>query len=237
MLNDDSLHKFSQATSEAEDDQDTLPECEARNLDDASEEGADEVERAVDHLDLDESSKRPHVSRWVGFSSLGMNSLLRSKKKKREKQASAPITPPSEIPVPMETPSPQVKDGNDTLESEDDGKPEEISKRDKRRAKEAKKKVEMEAHSSAANDSRKSEKRNLTSGDSFIQQDGKLDKGDDLVTVKSKTQAPKKAAKGKVLPLVDEFSGDKVAKSVESVREKGDKIAEKWGNHLYGESL
>ena len=128
-----------------------------------------------------------------------------------------------------------IDDREDRGSSIDDGKLPDVSKRDKRRAKEARKKAEEEAQKLSAANKRRALK-NKKPADSLAQQDGKLDKGDAFVLPNAKKQAMKKSSKPGPSPLADEFSDSKVSRAIEAVREKREKMAEKWGDHWTSQS-
>ena len=122
-----------------------------------------------------------------------------------------------------------LDDREDRGSNIDNGKPPEVSKRDRRRAKEARRKAEEEAEKlSAANQRRAMKKQKPT--DSLAQQDDKLDKGDAFVSPNMKKPAIKKGNKVQPSPLKDDFGNTKLLRAIEAVREKREKIADKWGN-------
>lgn len=164
----------------------------------------------------------------------------RSKQKKRAGQLSTPITPPLERTPALHTPTPSTApiDNEEDIEtSEFRGNRVEASKRDKRRAKEALRKAEEDAQKHASKDARKSARKSLSSGDSLRQQDGKLDKGDGFIVPKAKNRPMNKGNKSKsAMPSVEKFSEDQVASAVENVREKREKMIEKWEDQLPGKT-
>ncbi|KAK4685425.1 hypothetical protein P7C73_g4725, partial [Tremellales sp. Uapishka_1] len=98
-------------------------------------------------------------------------------------------------------------------------RPVEISKKDKRRAKEAKKKAEEDAAKAAAKEARKSKKS----------QPPVETKATDNERVGDPFVPPKKKGKGKAKPEVEEFAEEKVARAIQSIEEKREKMVEKWG--------
>lgn len=154
------------------------------------------------------------------------------------------------------TPRSVIGDGSEDRSSDMEAKPAVISKREKRRAKETRKKVEEEERRVTAKDMRKSAQKKLTSGDSLAQQDGKLDKRDKLEIVDVTTSqqdgklekgrsrglsaiknAPlKKGIKNKVLPpAVEDVTDESLSAVLDTVAERRVKMTEKWGNHWSGQ--
>lgn len=173
--------------------------------------------------------------------------MLRSKKTRRGNQISGSNTPRTDsIKADVDQPDTSMRESDD--ENPENGQPVEPSKRAERRAKEARKKAEEEAKQNVAKEARKSAKKKLTSGDSLAQQDDKLDKGEDPGRSLSLAQQNgklgkfhpperkqvKKGGKGNV-PPEDEFPLEKIAKAVGSVREKREKMQEKWADHWSGQ--
>ena len=157
----------------------------------------------------------------------------RTKKKRRAKLPNATVGKLGENSISTASPptSSDHPSGSDVKhdESEDGGKPADGTKRDKRRAKEARKKAELDVQRLAAKETRKSAKKNLTSGDSLSQQNSKLHKRDC-----QGTKAKKPSKKGDGTLQVEEFTDEKVAIAVDNIREKREKMAEKWGDHWSG---
>ncbi|WWD16810.1 hypothetical protein CI109_101242 [Kwoniella shandongensis] len=207
--------------------------------DEATEEqakGADEVEALeADLVDLalEESEETAFESR---------------KSKKKQKKARQVPTPTlyveepetqqrSSVPVKQAAESETVESDNDEVTERGSDKTSEVSKRDKRRAKEARKKAEDDERKVAFKEARKMAKKGLPLPDTLLQQDEKLRKGrvdDGFVMPKQKGKGGTKAGKGgkgKVaVEKVDEFSEEKVQKVLAGVKEKREKMLEKWGS-------
>ncbi|WVQ94337.1 hypothetical protein IAU59_001416 [Kwoniella sp. CBS 9459] len=166
-----------------------------------------------------------------------------SRKSKKKAKKSRNVPTPSHLLDPDTTESVSIPEsGNATpqlgSDDEDNGdQPIELSKRDKRRAKEARKKAEEEERKAAMKEAKKAAKKGYPPPpDTLAQQDEKLAKGktgqakdDGFVMPKQKG----KGGKGKGKPekvVVDEFSEEKVKKVVEGVKEKREKMLEKWGD-------
>nr|XP_019012381.1 uncharacterized protein I206_03228 [Kwoniella pini CBS 10737]OCF51162.1 hypothetical protein I206_03228 [Kwoniella pini CBS 10737] len=167
-------------------------------------------------------------------------SSRKSKKKaKRSKNIPTPqhlLDPdPESLPrTPDEFTSPSTPIPDDDLKSdaEEEGseRPSEMSKKDKRRAKEARKKAEEENRKLALKEARKAAKKGQSSiHDTRAEQEEKLSKDKD-----DGFSMPKQKGKGKgkaKVDVVDEFAEEKVAKVVEGIKEKKEKMLEKWGEN------
>lgn len=106
----------------------------------------------------------------------------------------------------------------------DQEKPVEVSKRDKRRAKEAKRKAEEEAQQAALKEDKKAGRKAKGKGDTTAQQNEKLKKPDDFV-------APKKKGKSRTTAQTeDSCTEEKAAKIVESVKQHREKMVDRWGD-------
>ncbi|WWC87561.1 uncharacterized protein L201_002451 [Kwoniella dendrophila CBS 6074] len=174
-----------------------------------------------------------------------------SKKSKKKARKARNIPTPQHLldPEPETIPSTPVNE--DTLtpingsaaqsEDENDGpSTAELSKKDKRRAKEARKKAEEEAKKIAMKEARKAAKKGNVN-DSRAQQEEKLNKGRKVEVAKDDgftlpKQKNNKSNKGKSkadqnLPKEDEFSQEKVDKAIEGTNEKREKMLEKWGDN------
>ncbi|ORY27689.1 hypothetical protein BCR39DRAFT_537986 [Naematelia encephala] len=168
--------------------------------------------------------------------------LSRSKKKKKKQKMaltpSTPLDPPSLSPPLASSPlQGGPPDGGSEVGSGE--RTSELSKRDKRRAKEAKKKAEEEANKAAAKEARKLAKKQP---DGPAQQDVKPPRENGFVQPKKKGQGgkpgPGKKVKGQdkgKIPPEEMWSEDKVAKALESVNEKRTKMQEKWGGEEWTE--
>lgn len=124
--------------------------------------------------------------------------------------------------------------------ADDDDAPSEISKRDKRRAKEAKKKAAEEAEHLARKEARKASKKTQAPHDTLLEQNDRLRKDDgksrndeDFTTPRTK-KGKGKQTRSQQLP--DEFSDEKVGKSVRAINTHREKILDKWGEQWDGES-
>ncbi|OCF78359.1 hypothetical protein I204_00297 [Kwoniella mangroviensis CBS 8886] len=156
------------------------------------------------------------------------------KSKKKAKKARNVPTPqhlldpePESLPTtprPDDTPENGDDDQSDVPDSE---KTPELSKKEKRRAKEARKKEEEEARKVALKEARKAAKKGRGSVPAPAQK-GKGKAKDDGFTMPKQKRKPNKG-KGKV-EQVDEFSQEKIDKVVEGIKEKREKMLEKWGD-------
>ncbi|WVQ83519.1 hypothetical protein IAT38_005660 [Cryptococcus sp. DSM 104549] len=163
------------------------------------------------------------------------------KKSKKSRQApthqpTTPPVPPSPIraTTPPPNPPPADSDGEDTVV--DSEKPSELSKRDKRRAKEARKKAEEDERKAAMKEARKAAKKGIPPPEASNApvpvngKKGKVDDGFEQPKQKGKGAAKGGKAKGGKAPQVDEFSEEKVNRVLEGVKEKREKMVEKWGD-------
>lgn len=167
--------------------------------------------------------------------------LTSRSKKKRKGTRTAPAVhlqnpaessnDPSEDPVEPSLPA---------TPAEDDEAPSEISKRDKRRAKEAKKKAAEEAEHLGRKEARKASKNSQPVPDTLAEQNDKLRKDDgrsrndeDFMTPRTK-KGKGKQAKSHQLP--DEFSEEKVSRSVQAINTHREKMLDKWRENWDGEA-
>lgn len=105
----------------------------------------------------------------------------------------------------------------------DEEKPAEITKRDKRRAKESRRKAEEDAQRAVLKEERKSGRKAKPKADTAAQQTEKLQKSDDFIT-------PKRKGKSRVTSTPDDgFTEEKAAKVVEAVTQYRTKIVDRWG--------
>jgi len=165
--------------------------------------------------------------------------LTRRPKKKRKGKSLAPTARPEDPAessitgrdVPAECSTPVTPAG-------DDDAPSEVSKRDKRRAKESKKKAAEEAEHTARKEARKADRKVQIPRDNLAQQNDKLRKDDGRTRNDEEFTTPRaKKGKGKQprsQQLPDEFSDEKVAKSVQAIKTHQDKMLDKWGNQWNG---
>jgi hypothetical protein len=116
----------------------------------------------------------------------------------------------------------------------------EVSKRDKRRQREAKKKAAEEAELAARKEARKASKKSSVHQDTLAEQNDKLRKDDgrarndaDFTTHRMKKGKGKQQHRPQQLP--DEFSDEKVERAVQAVRLHQSKMLDKWGNAWDGE--
>lgn len=107
--------------------------------------------------------------------------------------------------------------------------PIEPSKRDKRRAKESKKKAEAEAQKLAFKEARNAERKARAKGDTTAQQNEKLRRDRDFVVPKRKGKP--KAADAEAPP----FAEEKIIKAVETVEQYREKLLDKWGDNWTSE--
>ncbi|WVR04088.1 hypothetical protein IAU60_001087 [Kwoniella sp. DSM 27419] len=138
--------------------------------------------------------------------------------------------------------------GGSDDDAESGGQGSELSKRDKRRAREAKKKAEEEARKAELKEARKAAKKGLPIPapyvpDTFAQQEDKLRRGkevpipkgaakdDGFVMPKQKGKGAKGRGKAEKEAKPDEFGDDKVQKVVGGINEKREKMLEKWGEN------
>ncbi|OWZ26582.1 hypothetical protein C356_06913 [Cryptococcus neoformans c45] len=134
----------------------------------------------------------------------------------------------------LNTPSAAVLDNGVAGESD---KISELSKRDKRRAREARKKIEEEERKAAFKEAKKAARKAGASVETFVlpQQSDRKDKGDDdgFVAPKQKGKNSTKGGKGTKGGREHEendYSDERVAKVVAGIQEKREKMVEKWGD-------
>lgn len=139
------------------------------------------------------------------------------------------------------TPSAAVSDDGVARESD---KTSELSKRDKRRAREARKKIEEEERKAAFKEARKAAKKAGASVETFAspQQSDRKDKVDDdgFVAPKQKGKNSIKSGKGTKGGREqgeNDYSDERVAKVVAGIQEKREKMVEKWGDTWAGEFI
>lgn len=125
-------------------------------------------------------------------------------------------------PEPLATPSASITP--DRMNVPDNERPEEPSKRDKRRAKEAKKKAAEDAEKQAFKDLKRGKARSVP--DTTAQQNEKLRKSDEFVFAKKKGKgrAPEKAE-------AEVISEEKIAKAVENIKAYRLKLVERWAEN------
>nr|XP_019049923.1 hypothetical protein I302_00343 [Kwoniella bestiolae CBS 10118]OCF28853.1 hypothetical protein I302_00343 [Kwoniella bestiolae CBS 10118] len=192
--------------------------------DDAKDAGVDALEEELVDLALKESEDVDYP--------------MKKAKKKSKKARNVPT--PQHLLDPESESLPITPDRNETPENGDDAlsdgpseRPSEMSKKDKRRAKEARKKEEEEARKTALKEARKAAKKGQALADTRIQQEEKLNKGkakDDGFTMPKQKGRSKGKGKEKAEP-VNEFSQEKVDKVVEGIKERREKMIEKWGDN------
>ncbi|WVF66725.1 hypothetical protein IAT40_001467 [Kwoniella sp. CBS 6097] len=195
----------------------------------------DELEEQLVHLAVEESEEAGYSSR---------------KSKKKAKKSRNVLTPTHLLERDdVESASISVNgngNGNATPtagsdDDDNDDQPAELSKRDKRRAKEARKKAEEEERKAAMKEARKAAKKGQPPPDTLAQQEEKLNKGrtevprgqakdDGFVMPKQKGKGGKGKGKAEKVVVVDEFSEEKVIKVVEGIKERREKMLEKWGD-------
>lgn len=181
------------------------------------------------------------------------SNLVRRSKKKGKKSRQDPLigevdaatrrfpsydeSPPDSL----NTPSAAVLDNGVAGKSD---KISELSKRDKRRAREARKKIEEEERKAAFKEAKKAARKAGASVETFVlpQQSDRKDKGDDdgFVAPKQKGKNSTKGGKGTKGGREHEendYSDERVAKVVAGIQEKREKMVEKWGDTWAGESI
>lgn len=127
-----------------------------------------------------------------------------------------------------------------TIPNEVDDAPSEVSKRDKRRQREARKKATEEAELAVRKEARKASKKGPGRHDTLAEQNDKLRKDDgrarndeDFSTPRQKKSKGKQQHRPQQLP--DEFSDEKVEHAVQAVRLHQSKMLDKWGDAWDGE--
>ncbi|OCF34510.1 hypothetical protein I316_03551 [Kwoniella heveanensis BCC8398] len=192
----------------------------------------DELEEELIDLALKDSEEDGHASR--------------KSKKKAKKSRNIP-TPTHLLEPEISVSVPPSVNGNATPNARDDDEvdedqPAEVSKRDKRRAKEARKKAEEEERKAAFKEARKAAKKGQLLPDALAQQEEKLTrdktdiprgqaKDDGFVLPKQKGKGGKGKGKAADRVVIDEFSQEKVDKVLEGIKEKREKMLEKWGDY------
>lgn len=184
---------------------------------------------------------------------LNVFNLARRSKKKGKKnrrdpvidkvEAATELSPPHRDSQPdaSNTPSAVISDSEAARESD---KTSELSKRDKRRAREARKKAEEEERKAAFKEARKAAKKAGAPVETFtshLQSDRKDKENDDgFVVPRQKGRISTKSgktAKGGRAQEEDDFSDERVAKVIAGIQEKREKMVEKWGDSWTGESI
>lgn len=178
---------------------------------------------------------------------LARRSKKKGKKNRREPvmdkvEAATELSPHKDSqPDASNTPSAVVSDNEAARESD---KTTELSKRDKRRAREARKKVEEEERKAAFKEARKAAKKAGTSVETFtsLRQSDRKDKENDdgFVAPRQKGKSSTKSGKGVKGGRAQEedgFNEERVAKVIAGVQEKREKMVEKWGDKWTGESI
>ncbi|XAO26891.1 hypothetical protein I312_105732 [Cryptococcus bacillisporus CA1280] len=151
-------------------------------------------------------------------------------------EAATELSPPHKDSQPdaSNTPSAVISDNEAARESD---KTSELSKRDKRRAREARKKAEEEERKAAFKEARKAAKKAGTSVETFtsLRQSDRKDKENDdgFVAPRQKGKSSIKSGKGVKGGRAQEedgFNDERVAKVIAGVQEKREKMVEKWGD-------
>jgi DnaJ family protein A protein 5 len=111
-----------------------------------------------------------------------------------------------------------------------DGRPEQLSKRDKRRAKEAKKRADAEVQKQAAKEARKATKMGHAGHGPDVSPDPL-----NTNPIKKKAAPMSKKGKGQASPaVIQDSSPDVITKIMEEVEEKKNKLLGKWDGEWEG---
>lgn len=168
--------------------------------------------------------------------------MARSKKKRKGARLTPNVRqfedgPPQSTRKVEDTP---VDHQSPTIPNEVDDAPSEVSKRDKRRQREARKKATEEAELAVRKEARKASKKGPGRHDTLAEQNDKLRKDDgrarndeDFSTPRQKKGKGKQQHRQQQLP--DEFSDEKVEHAVQAVRLHQSKMLDKWGDAWDGE--
>ena len=172
------------------------------------------------------------------FTWLICSHLTHRSKKKRKGTRLAPSGHEDVAEPSIEAEPAPATDSLPTTPAEDDDAPSEISKRDRRRAKEAKKKAAEQAEHLARKEARKAGKKAQAAPDTLAEQNDKLRKDDgrsrndeDFTTPRSKKG---KGKQNRTQQLPDEFSEEKVTRAVLAIKTNREKMLDKWGESWIG---